>query len=101
MRKVFVLGVVLAVLGAAGLLFVVLRPTGIGAAVGPWYDSSGAQLPQDRWFVMEVERGPEHCQMQDAVFLYLSWPLGSVIHRNLAGPHVRMFVRNPTGSIQS
>ena len=40
--------------------------------------------------------GPEHCDWQSAVMMYLGWPLGTV---SVTAAQARQFVRDPSGVI--
>lgn len=62
------------------------------AAVGTWYDAEGTPLPSGEPFVMGVWRGPEHCDWEDVLFLYLSWPLGTEL-RDPKAPQSHQFAR--------
>lgn len=69
-------------------------PVDLQSAVGTWYDSNGAPLPQGRPFVMTVWRGPTHCGWEDLLFLVISWPLGTEVRGPYLGSRdTRTFVR--------
>jgi hypothetical protein len=40
----------------------------------PWVDARGKEVPE---WVITTHPGPEHCQWESAVFLYVGWPLGT------------------------
>jgi hypothetical protein len=69
-------------------------PGDLQSAVGPWNGPDGESLPTDRPFVMDLYRGPTHCDWQDHLFLILSWPLGTQVRGPfMSSPHTHMFVR--------
>lgn len=77
-------------------------PADVQDAVGTWYDSSGAPLPQGQPFVMDVWRGPTHCGWEDLLFLVISWPLGTKVPGPFMGSrHTHMFVRLTTDDFES
>jgi len=40
----------------------------------PWHDAEGSIVPER---VVSTVQGPEHCDWQSTVLLYLGWPLGT------------------------
>lgn len=68
-------------------------PDDLQAAVGTWYDSNGAPLPNGKPFVMSVRRGPTHCGWEDLLFLVISWPLGTEARGPDFSSNTRTFVR--------
>jgi hypothetical protein len=77
-------------------------PGDLQAAVGTWYGPDGEPLPTGQPFVMDLYRGPTHCDWQDHLFLILSWPLGTrVTGPFMSSRHTRMFVRPPGTSTES
>ena len=69
-------------------------PGDLQAAVGAWYGPDGEPLPTGQPFVMDLYRGPTHCDWDDHLFLILSWPLGTLVPGPfMSSRHTRMFVR--------
>jgi hypothetical protein len=56
-----------------------------------WQDGKG-NLVDER--VVSSVQGPEHCDWETAVFLYLGWPLGT---RSRSADEARQYVRDPDG----
>ena len=57
----------------------------------PWHDAEGG-LVHER--VVSTVQGPEHCDWESAVLLYLGWPLGT---RSKSADDARQYVRDPEG----
>lgn len=56
-----------------------------------WQDTRG-NLVQER--VVSTVQGPDHCDWESAVFLYVGWPLGT---RSRSADDARQYVRDPDG----
>ncbi len=100
--RTLVVGALLTTAGCSGSQQPATRavgPTVVDASVvGPWRDRAGNTVPDGMHgldttgLVAELERGPEHCQMTSAYFLWIAWPIGRVA-RSMA--ETREFVRDP------
>jgi hypothetical protein len=55
----------------------------------PWNDAE-ERLVHER--IVSTEQGPEHCDWESAVFLYLGWPLGT---RSKSADDARLYIRDP------
>lgn len=56
-----------------------------------WQEAGGNLVPER---VVSTVQGPEHCDWESAVFLYVSWPLGT---RSRSADDARQYVRDPDG----
>jgi hypothetical protein len=57
----------------------------------PWHDAEGSIVLER---VVSTVQGPEHCDWQSTVLLYLGWPLGT---HSKSADDARQYVRDPDG----
>lgn len=55
-----------------------------------WYGPDDRAVTDD---IINLFRGPEHCDWQDAMMLHVGWPIGS----DRSGQNLRQYVRDPNG----